>query len=83
MIVWNLDFYLRVANSDYDCYSFRNLSSFQAQRQWKKLHEKAESAKKAYYNACRQARSAGVLLANANSDTSMSADNAAKLKVCK
>ncbi|CAJ0561859.1 unnamed protein product, partial [Mesorhabditis spiculigera] len=51
-----------------------------AQRQWKKLHEKNESAKKSYYNACRAERSAAVLLANAQQDTSVSVDGTQKIR---
>ncbi|KAH7720158.1 Protein SDPN-1 a [Aphelenchoides avenae] len=49
-----------------------------AQRQWKKLLEKVEIAKKAYHSACRAEKSAYIHLMNINADTSVSADGADK-----
>ncbi|CAJ0923036.1 unnamed protein product, partial [Mesorhabditis belari] len=51
-----------------------------AQRQWRKLYERTEVAKKAYYTACRSERSAAVLLANAQQDTSISLDGTQKMR---
>ncbi|RCN42905.1 hypothetical protein ANCCAN_11129, partial [Ancylostoma caninum] len=54
--------------------------TFQAQRKWKKLYEKLESSKKAYYSACRQEKSALVNLTNSQADSSVSLDGAQKLR---
>ncbi|VDL70367.1 unnamed protein product [Nippostrongylus brasiliensis] len=51
-----------------------------AQRKWKKLHEKLESSKKAYYTACRQEKSALVNLSNSQADSSLSQDGAQKFR---
>ncbi|ETN79668.1 hypothetical protein NECAME_09677, partial [Necator americanus] len=51
-----------------------------AQRKWKKLYEKLESSKKAYYSACRQEKSALVNLTNSQADSSVSQDGAQKLR---
>lgn len=51
-----------------------------AQRKWKKLYEKLESSKKAYYNACRQEKSALVNLSNSQADSSLSQDGAQKFR---
>ncbi|EYB89654.1 hypothetical protein Y032_0229g2917 [Ancylostoma ceylanicum] len=51
-----------------------------AQRKWKKLYEKLESSKKAYYSACRQEKSALVNLTNSQADSSVSLDGAQKLR---
>ncbi|KAE9413528.1 hypothetical protein Angca_009287 [Angiostrongylus cantonensis] len=51
-----------------------------AQRKWKKLYEKVELSKKAYYNACRQEKSALVNLSNSQADLSLSQDGAQKLR---
>ncbi|KJH46554.1 SH3 domain protein [Dictyocaulus viviparus] len=51
-----------------------------AQRKWKKLYEKVEISKKAYYNACRQEKSASVNLNNSQADLSLSQDGLQKLR---
>ncbi|XGW22508.1 hypothetical protein V3C99_005047 [Haemonchus contortus] len=51
-----------------------------AQRKWKKLHEKLEASKKAYYNACRQEKSALVNLNNTQADPGLSRDGAKKFR---
>ncbi|TKR80518.1 hypothetical protein L596_014581 [Steinernema carpocapsae] len=51
-----------------------------AQRQWKKLYEKVESARKAYHGACKTEKSAYVQLVNSQSDTSISVDAAEKFR---
>ncbi|KHJ99855.1 hypothetical protein OESDEN_00129 [Oesophagostomum dentatum] len=51
-----------------------------AQRKWKKLYEKLESSKKAYYSACRQEKSALVNLTNGQADSSLSQDGTQKLR---
>ncbi|CEF63016.1 FCH domain and SH3 domain-containing protein [Strongyloides ratti] len=45
-----------------------------AQRNWKKLYEKVESAKKNYHNACKQQKSANQVLQAQQNDTSLSSD---------
>ncbi|VDO39584.1 unnamed protein product [Haemonchus placei] len=52
----------------------------EAQRKWKKLHEKLEASKKAYYNACRQEKSALVHLNNTQADPALSRDGAKKFR---
>uniref|UniRef100_A0A7E4VJF9 F-BAR domain-containing protein n=1 Tax=Panagrellus redivivus TaxID=6233 RepID=A0A7E4VJF9_PANRE len=51
-----------------------------AQKQWKKLYEKVESAKKAYHSACRAEKSATVQLTNAAADSALSPDAQEKLR---
>ncbi|KAK6010215.1 hypothetical protein OSTOST_24771, partial [Ostertagia ostertagi] len=51
-----------------------------AQRKWKKLYEKLEASKKAYYSACRQEKSALVNLSNSQADSSLSQDGAQKFR---
>jgi hypothetical protein len=51
-----------------------------AQRQWKKLVEKADSAKKAYHLACRNEKSAYIQLMNLRGDASTANENADKTR---
>ncbi|GMR60663.1 hypothetical protein PMAYCL1PPCAC_30858 [Pristionchus mayeri] len=51
-----------------------------AQKHWKKLFERVESAKKAYHGACRAEKSAGVLVQNAQADTAVTPDAVNKMK---
>ncbi|KAF8354784.1 sdpn-1 [Pristionchus pacificus] len=51
-----------------------------AQKHWKKLFERVESAKKAYHGACRAEKSAGILVQNAQADTAVTPDQVNKMK---
>ncbi|GMT36094.1 hypothetical protein PFISCL1PPCAC_27391, partial [Pristionchus fissidentatus] len=51
-----------------------------AQKHWKKLHGKVESARNSYHSACRAEKSAGVLVNNAQADTAVTPDAVNKMK---
>ncbi|KAK0400799.1 hypothetical protein QR680_015457 [Steinernema hermaphroditum] len=51
-----------------------------AQRQWKKLYDKVECARKAYHSSCKNEKSTYVQLMNSQADTSVSVDAADKLR---
>jgi hypothetical protein len=51
-----------------------------AQRQWKKLLEKADLAKKAYHAACRNEKSTYIQLMNSQGDASTVNDHADKTR---
>ncbi|KAI6191906.1 FCH domain and SH3 domain-containing protein [Aphelenchoides bicaudatus] len=51
-----------------------------AQRQWKKLLEKSDSAKKAYHTACRNEKSAYIQLMNSQGDSSTTNENTDKTR---
>ncbi|CAD5234786.1 unnamed protein product [Bursaphelenchus xylophilus] len=51
-----------------------------AQRPWKKLFEKMESCKKAYYTACRTEKSTAIQLVNLKGDASTANESTDKLK---
>jgi hypothetical protein len=51
-----------------------------AQRQWKKLIERADTAKKAYHLACRNEKSAYIQLMNLRGDASTTNESAEKAR---
>lgn len=51
-----------------------------AQRQWKKLLEKADTAKKNYHAACRNEKSTYIQLMNSQGDASTTTENTDKTR---